>query len=208
MPARLRVWLAPIRHGASHVEPRGAEHPSTRARPRIRARLHCCSRVFMVRHVSQSQVRSTEGPRPRAVVVAVQLPGVADDAFESSLARARAARADARSRRGRARHAAPRELATGVVLGEGKLKELADVDRRHRRRADGVRRRRGSRRRGGRRRSRGAMPTTSRSEGDGAADASQGAEGQGRARRSRPDADARCATSSARPAPRCSIARR
>src|SRR5215467_13529885 len=66
-----------------------------------------------------------EGERPTAVVVAVQLPGVTDDDLASSIAELeRLAKTLGLDPIGRIvqRRA---KLAPGVVLGEGKLKELA-----------------------------------------------------------------------------------
>ena len=67
-----------------------------------------------------------EGERPTAVVVAVQLPGVTDEDLASSIAELeRLAKTLGLGPVGRVvqRRA---KLAPGVVLGEGKLKELAD----------------------------------------------------------------------------------
>ena len=78
----------------------------------------------MVRDVS-SQLRGTEGPRPRAVVVGVHFPGVANDAFESSLRElerlAHTLGIDVVGRVTQRRNG----LDTGSVVGAGKLKELA-----------------------------------------------------------------------------------
>src|SRR6478736_4272522 len=66
-----------------------------------------------------------EGERPTAVVVAVQLPGVTDDDLASSIAELeRLAKTLGLDPIGRViqRRA---KLAPGVVLGEGKLAELA-----------------------------------------------------------------------------------
>src|SRR6188474_3032827 len=69
--------------------------------------------------------RATGSDRPPAVVVAVQLPGVTDGELQSSIAElerlAKTLGLDpiARVLQRRAR------LAPGIVLGEGKLKELA-----------------------------------------------------------------------------------
>ncbi|HEX5656511.1 MAG TPA: GTPase HflX [Polyangiales bacterium] len=75
--------------------------------------------------MSDSYVRTADGPRPRAVLVAVQLPQVNDDAFASSLRElARLANTlgievvgQVTQRRG--------SLAPAVVVGAGKLRELA-----------------------------------------------------------------------------------
>ncbi len=72
-----------------------------------------------------SPLRESEGPRPRALILAVQLPGVSDDAFESSLTElARLGRTlglDVVARVTQKRTA----LAHASVVGEGKLRELA-----------------------------------------------------------------------------------
>jgi GTP-binding protein HflX len=66
-----------------------------------------------------------EGERPSAVVVAVQLPGVTDDDLASSVAELeRLAKTLGLAPIGRVIQRRAR-LAPGVVLGEGKLKELA-----------------------------------------------------------------------------------
>ncbi len=73
----------------------------------------------------RERLRRTEGPRPRAVLVGVQLPEATDEAFESSLVElSRLADtlgldvvARVTQRRG--------SLARAAVVGEGKLKELA-----------------------------------------------------------------------------------
>jgi GTP-binding protein HflX len=66
-----------------------------------------------------------EGERPSAVVVAVQLPGVTDDDLSSSIAELeRLAKTLGLDPIGRVIQRRAR-LAPGVVLGEGKLKELA-----------------------------------------------------------------------------------
>ena len=70
---------------------------------------------------------ATAPPRPRAILLGVQLPGVTDDEFASSLAElARLAKTlgldvvgSVTQRRGR--------LATGAVVGDGKLRELAKL---------------------------------------------------------------------------------
>jgi GTP-binding protein HflX len=69
--------------------------------------------------------QEVEGPRPRAVMVAVQLPGVSDAELDSSLAElgrlASTLGIDVIGRVTQRRAG----LATGKVLGDGKLKELA-----------------------------------------------------------------------------------
>src|SRR6476469_974815 len=66
-----------------------------------------------------------EGERPTAVVVAVQLPGVTDDDLASSIAELeRLAKTLGLDPVGRVVQRRGK-LASGVVLGEGKLKELA-----------------------------------------------------------------------------------
>jgi GTPase len=75
--------------------------------------------------MTSSRLRESEGPPPRAVLLAVQLPGVSDDAFESSLTElSRLGRtlglqvvARVTQRRG--------SLASASVVGAGKLRELA-----------------------------------------------------------------------------------
>lgn len=70
-------------------------------------------------------VRRTSGPRPRAVVLGVQLPQVDDDSFESSL-RELERLADTLGLHVIARVTQRRQtLAVSAVVGEGKLKELA-----------------------------------------------------------------------------------
>jgi GTPase len=74
--------------------------------------------------MAQAQLRGQGGPRPRAVVVGVQLPDVSDEAFDASvrelerLASTLGLEVAARvtQRRG--------ALANAAVLGEGKLREL------------------------------------------------------------------------------------
>ena len=67
-----------------------------------------------------------EGERPTAVVVAVQLPGVTDEDLASSIAELeRLAKTLGLQPLGRVVQRRGK-LASGVVLGEGKLKELAD----------------------------------------------------------------------------------
>src|SRR3569623_768224 len=67
-----------------------------------------------------------EGERPPSVVVAVQLPGVTDEDLSSSIAELeRLAKTLGLDPIGRVIQRRGR-LASGVVLGEGKLKELAD----------------------------------------------------------------------------------
>jgi len=67
-----------------------------------------------------------EGERPTAVVVAVQLPGVTDEDLGSSIAELeRLAKTLGLQPLGRVVQRRGK-LASGVVLGEGKLKELAD----------------------------------------------------------------------------------
>jgi GTPase len=72
-----------------------------------------------------SPLRESEGPRPRAVILAVQLPDVSDDAFQSSLAElsrlGRTLGLDVVARVTQRRAA----LANASVVGEGKLRELA-----------------------------------------------------------------------------------
>src|SRR3954449_2631893 len=67
-----------------------------------------------------------EGERPTAVVVAVQLPGVTDDDLASSIAELE--RLPQTLGLGPVGRVIQRrgKLASGVVLGEGKLKELAE----------------------------------------------------------------------------------
>jgi GTP-binding protein HflX len=68
---------------------------------------------------------STTSTRPTAVVVAVQLPDVSDDELDSSIAELeRLARTLGLDPVGRVTQRRGR-LATGIVIGEGKLKELA-----------------------------------------------------------------------------------
>jgi GTP-binding protein HflX len=70
-------------------------------------------------------VRRTDGPKPRAVVLGVQLPGVGDEAFESSL-RELERLGDTLGLQVVARVTQRRDaLAAAAVVGEGKLKELA-----------------------------------------------------------------------------------
>jgi GTP-binding protein HflX len=76
--------------------------------------------------MASSLDRSTEGPRPSAVIVGVQLPGVSTDSFEASLSElARLADTLGLSVVGRVtqRRGA---LASAAVLGDGKLKQLAE----------------------------------------------------------------------------------
>jgi GTPase len=71
------------------------------------------------------RLRRTDGPRPRAVLVGVQLPESSDDAFESSLVELERL-ADTLGLEVVARVTQRRaSLAPGAVLGEGKLRELA-----------------------------------------------------------------------------------
>jgi GTP-binding protein HflX len=71
-------------------------------------------------------VTSTERPRPRAVLLGVQLPGVSDAQLESSLGELRRlAKTLGIDVVGRVTQKRPR-LAPGAVVGEGKLKELAE----------------------------------------------------------------------------------
>ncbi|HEX4353726.1 MAG TPA: GTPase HflX, partial [Polyangiales bacterium] len=73
---------------------------------------------------SSSTVRETEGPRPRAVLLAVQLPGVSDDEFEESLRElTRLAETLGLELIGRITQKRALLMAATVV-GEGKLKEL------------------------------------------------------------------------------------
>jgi GTP-binding protein HflX len=75
--------------------------------------------------MSDSHVRSADGPRPRAVLVAVQLPQVNDEAFASSLRELKRLAntlgieivGEVTQRRG--------SLAPAIVVGAGKLRELA-----------------------------------------------------------------------------------
>jgi GTPase len=70
-------------------------------------------------------LRRTHGPRPRAVLVGVQLPETADEAFESSLVELNRL-ADTLGLEVVARVTQRRtSLSPGAVLGEGKLRELA-----------------------------------------------------------------------------------
>ncbi|MBC7173803.1 MAG: GTPase HflX, partial [Polyangiaceae bacterium] len=71
------------------------------------------------------RLRRTDGPRPRAVLVGVQLPEISDEAFESSLVELTRL-ADTLGLEVVARITQRRSsLAPGAVLGEGKLRELA-----------------------------------------------------------------------------------
>jgi GTP-binding protein HflX len=73
-----------------------------------------------------SSLRVTEGPRPSAVVVAVQLPDVADEAFESSIKELeRLADTLGLSVVGRVTQRRSL-LAIDAVVGAGKLKDLAE----------------------------------------------------------------------------------
>jgi GTP-binding protein HflX len=72
-----------------------------------------------------ARVQQTASERPRAVLLGVQLPGVTDAEHDSSLAElARLARTLGLEVVARVTQRRPR-LAPGVVVGEGKLKELA-----------------------------------------------------------------------------------
>lgn len=72
-----------------------------------------------------SEQSSTTRPRARAVILGVQLPGVTEDAFSSSLTElARLGKTLGLVIIGRVTQRRPR-LAPGVVVGEGKLVELA-----------------------------------------------------------------------------------
>ncbi len=103
--ARVRRGERP--RGAGDASPMSREHPST---------------------------STTAPPRPRAVLVGVQLPGVTDAELDVVARRARAARQDARPRgRRRASRSGATRLAPAAVVGEGKLKELAALHRRQRR---------------------------------------------------------------------------
>lgn len=71
------------------------------------------------------RLRRTDGPRPRAVLVGVQLPETSDEAFESSLVEL-ARLADTLGLDVVARVTQRRDsIARGAVVGEGKLKEVA-----------------------------------------------------------------------------------
>lgn len=73
----------------------------------------------------ESKLRETDGPRPCAVIVGVQLPDVDDTAFEASLKElARLAETLGLKVVGRVTQRRP-SLATSAVVGAGKLKELA-----------------------------------------------------------------------------------
>jgi GTPase len=75
--------------------------------------------------MKQEFIRRSDGPRPRAVVLGVQLPDVVDDAFESSL-RELERLADTLGLEVVGRVTQRRaSLAPAAVVGEGKLKELA-----------------------------------------------------------------------------------
>ena len=75
--------------------------------------------------MSDLYVRTAEGPRPRAVVLGVQLPSVTDDAFESSLRELeRLGETLGLSLLGRVTQRRTALSASGVV-GAGKLRELA-----------------------------------------------------------------------------------
>jgi len=75
--------------------------------------------------LAQSPIRATDGPRPQAVILGVQLPDVSNDAFTASLKELeRLAETLGLTVVGRVtqrRHA----LITASVVGSGKLKELA-----------------------------------------------------------------------------------
>jgi GTP-binding protein HflX len=95
---------------------------------RARASLHLRALLSIVRPMPPaSAVRTTEGPRPDAVVVGVQLPGVTDQELELSLQElTRLGETLGLRIVGRVtqrRHA----LATDAVFGTGKLKELAGL---------------------------------------------------------------------------------
>ena len=69
----------------------------------------------------------TAPPRPRAVLLGVQLPGVDEREFASSLDELERLAQDARPRgRRAASRSAARGSTPGAVVGEGKLKELAE----------------------------------------------------------------------------------
>jgi GTPase len=81
--------------------------------------------MFMVRAMAPSSVRDTQGPRPQAVVIAVQLPHVTQDAFEASLRELeRLAETLGLQVIGRVTQRRS-SLAGAAVVGAGKLKELA-----------------------------------------------------------------------------------
>ena len=74
---------------------------------------------------SESKLRTTDGPRPTAVIVGVQLPDLDDAAFEASLLEL-ARLADTLGLKVVGRVTQRRAtLATSAVVGAGKLKELA-----------------------------------------------------------------------------------
>jgi GTP-binding protein HflX len=75
--------------------------------------------------MSNSPLRTTEGPRPNAIILGVQLPDVSDSAFEASLNEL-ARLADTLGLKVVGRITQKRAaLAASAVVGEGKLKELA-----------------------------------------------------------------------------------
>jgi GTP-binding protein HflX len=81
--------------------------------------------MVIFRRMSEERLRRTEGPRPRAVIVGVQLPEASDDAFEASLVEL-GRLADTLGLEVVARITQRRAaLAPAAVLGEGKLRELA-----------------------------------------------------------------------------------
>jgi GTPase len=74
--------------------------------------------------LAETPVRETAGPKPRAIVLAVQLPGVSDEAFESSLKELeRLGDTLGLQLVGRVTQRRP-VLVTATVVGSGKLKEL------------------------------------------------------------------------------------
>jgi GTP-binding protein HflX len=74
--------------------------------------------------LAETPARETAGPRPRAVVLAVQLPGVSDEVFESSLKELeRLGDTLGLQVIGRVTQRRP-VLVTASVVGSGKLKEL------------------------------------------------------------------------------------
>jgi GTP-binding protein HflX len=81
----------------------------------------------MVRAMASTSDRQAQGPRPRAAVLGVQLPDVADDEFEASL-RELERLANTLGLHVVARVTQRRSaLATATVVGAGKLKELGEL---------------------------------------------------------------------------------
>src|ERR1051325_970946 len=85
----------------------------------------CAARIVASRCAAMSEHPTAPGKRPTAVVVAVQLPDVGDGELASSIAELeRLARTLGLDPIGRITQRRGR-LASGIVVGEGKLKELA-----------------------------------------------------------------------------------